>query len=462
MKTPSLRFRLLLLSSVSIAIALLVAGFAIALLFSSHIERSQRVQLEHQLLRLAALVAPDSAMPELRQAMPDPRYESPAGGLYWQVTDPDTHATARSRSLWDTVLPYPAAAPINHTPTVVDLTDPAGQPLVALVQRLSFERDAGQTDRVLDLVVAETTSGVDAANAAFRSDLVRALAVLALVLIGAGWLQVLLGLAPLDVIKRGIAAIRSGNSHHLEGAFPKEVMPLVAEVNELLDLQERSIAFARERAADLAHGLRTSLTLLNGHAYSLRQQGSDGPAAAIESLVDDMTATIDHQLRLSRLRHRSRSDRQSTLIAPVLDKIVATLRLTPAGQNVNWSIAVPPDGQVALDTMDLTELLGVLVENATKWAKTAVSLTVAASDNERVKICIEDDGPGLDEAQIQSLGQRGQRFDSSQPGYGLGLAIAREIVSLNDADLQFARSGLGGLSVAVLLPSGAGNRALPR
>ena len=380
----------------------------------------------------------------------------PAGGLYWQVTDPDTHATARSRSLWDTVLPYPTAAPISHTPTWrTSQTLPDGRWWPSFSGCPSKGMPA-KPIASLDLVVAETTSGVDAANAAFRSDLVRALAVLALVLIGAGWLQVLLGLAPLDVIKRGIAAIRSGNSHHLEGAFPKEVMPLVAEVNELLDLQERSIAFARERAADLAHGLRTSLTLLNGHAYSLRQQGSDGPAAAIESLVDDMTATIDHQLRLSRLRHRSRSDRQSTLVAPVLDKIVATLRLTPAGQNVNWSIAVPPDGQVALDTMDLTELLGVLVENATKWAKSAVSLAVEVSDNDRVMICIEDDGPGLDEAQIQSLGQRGQRFDSSQPGYGLGLAIAREIVSLNGADLQFARSALGGLSVGVLLPRARG------
>ena len=461
MKAPSLRFRLLLLSSVSIAVALLVAGFAIALLFSSHIERSQRAQLEHQLLRLAALVQPGPAMPELRQAMPDPRYESPAGGLYWQLTDPDTHATTRSRSLWDTVLPYPATDLVDHTPVVAGMTDPAGLPLVALVQRLSFERDGGLNDRVLDLVVAETTSGVDAANAAFRSDLVRALAVLALVLISAAWVQVMLGLAPLDVIKRGIAAIRSGHSHHIEGAFPKEVMPLVAEVNELLDLQERSIAFARERAADLAHGLKTSLTLLNGHAYNLRQQGSDGPAAAIEALVDDMTATIDHQLRLSRLRHRSRSDRQSTSLAPVVDKVVAALRLTSPGRDIQWSIAVPADSDVALDTMDLTELLGVLVENATKWTKTTVSLA-AESQADRLLLRVEDDGPGLDEAQMQSLGQRGQRFDNSQPGYGLGLAIAREIVSLNGAELQFARSGLGGLSVSVLLPQGAGNRALPR
>jgi signal transduction histidine kinase len=461
LKTPSLRFRLLLLSSASIAVALLVAGFAIALLFASHIERSQRAQLEHQLLRLAALVEPGPAMPELRQAMPDPRYESPAGGLYWQVTDPDTHATSRSRSLWDTVLPYPVAALVDRTPIAAKLTDPAGLPLVALVQRLSFERDGGIGDRILDLVVAETTSGVDAANTAFRSDLVRALAVLALVLISAGWLQVMLGLAPLAVIKRGIAAIRSGHSHHLEGAFPKEVMPLVSEVNELLDLQERSIAFARERAADLAHGLKTSLTLLNGHAYSLRQQGSDGPAAAIETLVDDMTATIDHQLRLSRLRHRSRSDRQSTILAPIVDKVVAALRLTAAGQEIRWKIAVPPDSQVGLDAMDLTELLGVLVENATKWAKTTVSLTTEAQAD-RLLLCVEDDGPGLDEAQMQLLGQRGQRFDNAQPGYGLGLAIAREIVLLNGAELQFARSGLGGLSVSVLLPPAAGNRALPR
>ena len=144
-----------------------------------------------------------------------------------------------------------------------------------------------------------------------------------------------------------------------------------------------------------------------------------------------------------------------------MNKVVAALRLTAAGQKIEWKVAISPNSLVALDTMDLTELLGVLVENATKWARATVSLT-AEPQGDRLLLRVEDDGPGLDEAQTQLLGQRGQRFDNTQPGYGLGLAIAREIVSLNGAELQFARSELGGLSVSVLLPQGAGNRALPR
>lgn len=453
MKSPSLKLRLLLVSATSIALALLVAGLAITAIFSSHLERSLATGLEAQLARLVALIDPDQAEPRLMQPMSDPRYDTPAGGLYWQINDPSTGKATRSRSLWDTVLTIEATLPANGNIRVAKTSGPDDDETLALGRRLSFERDAGGDERVLEVFVAEDTEGIRAANAAFQGDLLRALAILAVVLIVATWAQVTLGLSPLDVIKRGIAAIRAGRSKTLDGRYPIEVMPLVNEVNDLLAVQDRSIEFARTRAADLAHGLKTSLTLLNGEAHALRRAGNAAAAAAIERLTADMSAVVDHQLRLSRLRHRARADLRSTPLAEVAGKVIAALKMTPEGRELEWDIDIPQGAVIALDAMDLTELLGVFLENATKWARRHVAIH-ARSAQEDVRITIADDGPGLDDDALSLLGQRGRRLDESRPGSGLGLAIGREIVSLNDGSLSFSRAAQGGLEVNVVMRAG--------
>lgn len=453
MKAPSLRLRLLLVSAASIAFALLIAGIAIAATFANHVERSLRTDLEAQLVRLVALVDPDLATPRLTQPMPDPRYETPAGGIYWQIKDPDTGALTRSRSLWDAVLILPTPLPEDGTIVAAHVDDPGGDEALALGRRLSFERDGTGGDRMLEIMVAQGTHGIESANAAFRSDLVRALAILAVALIGATWLQVTLGLSPLGIIKRGIGAIRSGQAKALEGDFALEVMPLVSEVNDLLAAQERSIEFARERAADLAHGLKTSLTLLNGQAYALRQSRNEAAANMIETLTAGMSEAIDHQLRLSRLRHRSRSDFRCTPVAHVARKVIAAVRMTPEGRKLNWHSAIPDQAIIALDTMDLTELLGVVLENAAKWARQRVSIS-AAVQRGQVSLRVEDDGPGLDDQALATLGERGRRIDEMRSGSGIGLSIAREIIALNDGSLTFARGHLGGLQVDIVMQAG--------
>ena len=454
MRAPSLRLRLLLVSAASIAVALLIAGIAISSMFSNHIERSRTVGLESQLARLVALIDPDLASPHLTQSMSDPRYETPAGGIYWQISDPTDGTVTRSRSLWDTVLKFEMPLPEDGTVRVAKIAGPDSEEALALGRRLSFERDGAAADRVLEVFVAEDTDGIRAADAAFQAELLLALAIVALVLIGATWVQVTLGLSPLDTIKRGVAAIRTGRAKALDGNYPAEVTPLVSEVNDLLATQDRSIEFARTRAADLAHGLKTSLTLLNGEAHELRRSGNATAAAAIENLTAGMSEVIDHQLRLSRLRHRSRSDLRSTLVAGAAGKVIAALKMTPEGRTLDWRVDIPEAAAIALDMMDLTELLGVFLENATKWARHRVDVS-ARSANGKVELTVTDDGPGLDSAALAKLGQRGRRIDETRPGSGLGLAIGREIVTLNGGSLSFGRSPAGGLQVDVVLNAGS-------
>jgi signal transduction histidine kinase len=446
-RSRSLRLRLLILSAATVAIALLLAGIAITAIFANHVERNLESQLQAQMTRLTALLTVTAASPNLTAPMVDPRFDVPAGGLYWQIADEAGVALLRSRSLWDETIPKPAEVPDESS--LMRVSDPAGMSALALTRRLVFETDDGSPARTLLLTIAERTDGIDAANAAFRDDLALALTILGVALMLAAAVQIQLGLRPLDAVQRGIATIRSGGAPHLSGNYPTEVMPLVTEVNELLDLQERSIAFARSRAADLAHGLKTSLTLLNGEAAAMRRAGADETANRVEAIAGDMLATVDHQLRLSRLRLRTRLERQSTPLAPAVDRIVETLRRTPAGAELDWQLDLPATMSFALDRMDLMELLGVLLENAGQWARTRVAVSA-----EGAILRIEDDGPGVDTLALGSLGERGVRADQSVPGTGLGLAIAREIVAINGGSLNFGRSALGGLRVEVSIGSG--------
>lgn len=450
MNIGSLRLRLLLLAAASLIVVLVVAGLAFAATFANHSQRVLADHLRAELDRVVALVDADAEQPGLARPMPDARYETPAGGIYWQIRDPATGITSRSRSLWDVALDAAALPPGGDTVTATAV-GPDGQRVLLVGQSLAFERQ-GQADRQLEVAVAEDLSDVDAANASFQSDLVRSLAILALILMATSWATIELGLSPLARIKQGIARISSGGAKSLSGNYPTEVMPLVNEVNELLKVQEQSIEFARERAADLAHGLKTSLTLLNGEAFELQRAGNTTSAARIEQLTGAMTDTIDHQLRLSRLRHRVRADGQATPLADATRKVVAAVRATPSGQERQWHAAIDAGARVAVDAMDLSELLGVVLENAAEWAKSAVTVTSTAGTPGKVRIAVSDDGPGLDDAALATIGQRGKRLDEQRPGTGLGLAIAREIVALNGGSIGFSHASPTGLTVTIELP----------
>jgi signal transduction histidine kinase len=444
MRFASLRLRQLALAAVSLVLVLAVAGYAFAAIFADHAQRSLASRLTAELNRLVAVTDATVEPPQLLSPLPDARYDTPAGGIYWQLLDPASSATVRSRSLWDARL---AASAIGNAVVTERGAGPARQTVLVVSQTLTFEGPGG-TERPLQLSVAENLADVEAANASFQSDLVRALAVIAIALLGTYWLTVEIGLAPLKRIKRDVARIRSGEAHELEGSYPTEVVPLVGEVNELIGLQEQSIAFARERAADLAHGLKTSLTLMNGEAFELERAGQTEAARRIERLTETMTNTVDHQLKLSRLRHRVRSDRHATPLAEVTDKVIAAVRATPKGRELTWTTQIPAGLTVRLDVMDLSELLGVVLENAAEWAASSVRVSTTASA-ERVVLTISDDGPGLDEGAIAQLGERGRRLDEARPGSGLGLAIAREIVTLNGGKLSFSRAAEGGLAAAI-------------
>lgn len=451
MRPAGLRLRLLLGAAAWIGGALLIAGFGISYLFSAHVERTARLDLTAQLNRLIALVDIKADPPALRQPLADPRFGVPFGGLYWQITDIKSGETGRSRSLWDGALVLKQPLVVPGQVYQVELSGPDGAPAIGLARRLDFHADDGTT-REFAIVMAENRAGIEAAIAAFRSDLARALLILGIVLVLAAWAQVTIGLAPLNKIRKGIAAIRTGGNRRLEGRFPREVMPLTDEVNALIENQENSIAFARARAADLAHALKTQLTVLAAEAHELRLRGLDAEAHKIETIMVAMSETINHQLSLSRLRFRTRAEHYAVALDEVLSKLVKTLSRTPHGERIAWHLKLPEGENVDLDRPDLNELLGILLDNASQWAKSQVRID-ATRHAQTILLTIADDGPGLEPEQIARLGERGQRLDERKSGTGIGIAIAQEIVELNHAQLHFDRDPrLGGLRVRLSLP----------
>jgi len=451
--TPrSLRLRLLAGAGLWIALALLVAGTAIAYMFIASVERDQQRDLAATFSRVVALIDPALSPPGLTGVLTDPRYDTPFGGLYWQVEDIAQGDIGRSRSLWDFVLQSAALPAADTGALFTTLAGPSGQTLSALVRDIRLKTVTATL--ALRVTIAEDRAALDATIARFGWELATALLLLGGALIAAAWLQVHLGLSPLQKLRAGIEAIRRGEGDRLEGDFPAEVMPLTAEVNELLRSQQASIDFARARAADLAHGLKTPLAVLATTADTLRSKSDPETAALVEQLAGEMADRVDYHLRLSRLRLRTRTHTLSASLGEALRRTVAVLRKTHDGEQLEWALELGEPLAVDIDDHDLVELVGVLLENAAKWARSNVHVEARRTGG-MAEVRISDDGPGLSEEQIAGLGTRGRKLDESKKGSGLGVSIALDIVALNNGTLDFERSERGGLLITLQLPLSA-------
>ena len=330
MTRNSLWLRLVVGGAAAILVALTIAGIALTVLFERHVARTIAGDLDVHLRQLLAGIDVD---PEGRLIVTrppaDPRFADPLSGLYWQIGD-DRGQLLRSRSLWDTTLSLPVdevvAGDVHHH----EATGPAGARLL-IAERQVRLTIASQSVPVR-AAVAVDLARVTAAGTAFAKELAVALALLGLVLAAATSVQVALGLRPLDALRKGIADIRSGGSLRLPQAVPTEVLPLVEEVNALLDSQDQEIEHSRGRAADLAHGLKTPLAALAADAARLRERGESTIALDIEVVGDTMRRHVDRELARARVRGRARRGTgASTELAPLVRSLIATLSRTPSG-----------------------------------------------------------------------------------------------------------------------------------
>jgi len=297
---------------------------------------------------------------------------------------------------------------------------------------------------------------VSAPRAAVRAPLWEAmttlaisLAVLGLALVLAIGLQVRLGLRPLEQLRQAVVNVRTGRSERLPAEQPLEILPLVSELNGLLEQNAANLERARRHVANLAHGLKTPLATL---AIALSERGRDA-TGELHSLVLLMERRIRHHLGRARAAALSGPTRAQTLIAPHIADVGNVLGKIYADKRIALAQNVPRDLAVACEQQDFDEMLGNLLDNAFRcWARNKVEIHALHDDGRTVSIVIEEDGPGLRRDQIPQVLRAGERIDESAPGFGFGLPITRELAELYGGELNLDASVLGGLRVKLRLP----------
>jgi signal transduction histidine kinase len=298
------------------------------------------------------------------------------------------------------------------------------------------------------LAVALQAEDIREAVRSFASELVPFLLLIGTLLAAASWVQVSIGLRPLTAVRTRLAAIRSGEVQRLGKEFPDEVRPLAEEIDALLNERENAIEKAKGRAADLAHGFKTPLQVLNVEAERLKSKGESEIASEISSLTEAMRRHVDRELARARLSYSAKDAKAG--VKAVIDRVVRVMQRTPQGQDLEWSLSVPQELNARIDADDLAEVLGNLIENAALHAKSSVSIT-ARSQAGNIEIAVADDGPGIAEERQREILERGRRLDTRSDGAGLGLAIVTDVLDAWGGSLALA-NGNPGLIATVYLP----------
>ena len=444
--TGSLSRRMILVAGVWITLLLAGGGFALDRVLTDAITQNNNDQLEYVLrsLILTAEIGPEGEVISSRDAVADQRFLEPGSGLYWQVSAPGVDRYP-SRSLWDRQLAY--GSPHHDTAIHVYDSDQFG-----IEEKLRVvERDVvlpGSPVR-WRFQVAQSRAGLDGSITVLRRTLVRSFALLGLGLIVMAALQTFYGLWPLRRVRMEIQRMRAGQSDRVSDAMPVEVAPMVEELNALIEHNERQAEEARRHAGNLAHALKTPLTVIMNAATAQ----ADDLAETVVREARTMRRQVDHHLARARAVGRRGSAHSRADVWPSVESVErAVARLY---RHVRIDMDGPKDLQVHVERQDLDEMLGNLIENAAKYGGGSVFVTVRAEAG-YVELLVEDDGTGIPEADRLRIFDRGVRLDTGKPGTGLGLAIVRDVAEIYGGTVALEESeDLGGLLVRLRLPAAA-------
>ena len=455
MRANSLALRLFLWAAGWTIAIVLVTGIVLSSLYRDAVERAFDGRLQVYLRTLVAdLAAPEVPDDKLAQGVSEPLFDLPLSGWYWQVTQLDTAKpeVRASRSLWDGGLPR---LPVPTSAAAVGVRSgyvngPEDQKL-RLVERSVDLGDEGN----FIVAVAGDAAEIEDDIRGFTRALFVTFCALALVLLLTTAFQVQFGLAPLKRISQQLAAIRSGQAERLEGNFPVEIAPLAREANALLDANREIVERARTHVGNLAHALKTPLSVVMNEAAA---RADDPLAQKVREQADVMRDQITRHLERARMAARLTVVGSVTDVAPVVHAIARTMEKTNRDKDLRLRVDMPEGAQFRGEQQDVEEMVGNLVDNACKWAASQVFIEVLVEAphqtgaGPRLRIIVDDDGRGLSEAERAQVSRRGQRLDESKPGSGLGLSIVTDLAALYGGSLSLAGAPTGGLRAELVLP----------
>lgn len=448
----SLRQRILLISLLAIIAVMTLTGLFFSRQYHAGLERRLDQELIQYLEQIAAELAFDeNGQLEAPANLSDQRFQRAYSGYYWQVDDPLGNELERSRSMWDFSLELPVDIHVPGTMHRYEVDGPVGQQLIVQETTLLVATPTGT--RHFRISAAASVASITEQRKHFTRDLIPYLLFMAALLAASSWLQSYIALNPLRHLPADLKRVERNPGERLHKTYPAEIQPLVGAVNHLLDTQDKTLETARKRAADLAHGLKSALTALQLQVKRLALKTPD-TADNMSQLIDVLESKVHQELARSRLVSSPSQRSANASLGDSLTQIIRTLQRTPRGELLDWNLDLHGDYNVAVDPHDLMELLGNILENAGKWANNSVHV-LARTREHKVLVRIDDDGPGVDLANIDKLSERGLRADQKVAGTGLGLAIVRDIADIYHIGLHIQNRRTAGLRVELEIPRAA-------
>jgi len=420
-------------------------------------ERSLRDLLNAQMVALISSAEQDESghvVPRLQEQ--ESRLTVPGSGLY-AAAMAGQEIYWRSPSAEGSVADFgPPQQP--GSPSFRSLTDLHGARLAAISRGLQWE-DAGR----LTLVVASDLTASDKQLKRFRKGLIGGFGGVGLLLLAALAALLRLGLAPLRRLAREIRAVERGEREQLDDRWPEELQGVVANLNTLLDAERTRISRYRDTLGNLAHSLKTPLSVLRATFTSGAPGTSEAAVKVVGEQVDRMNAIVEHQLRRAATSGGVSVGQPAVQLLPIAQDLRRTLLKAHARKDFAIELAIPTELQFVGDRDDLTEALGNLMDNAAKWCRSQVRVTAALRSDtgagQKLELAVDDDGPGIPEEQRDRVLLRGARADEHTPGHGLGLAMVRDMAGLYGGRLTLDESPRGGCRVELRLPGRALSKA---
>ena len=446
----SLAVRVVGMSSLWTIAALLAVGILISALYRQAAEDGFSALLEAQLFNLINTVTiNDAGYLSGSPNLGDLKYVQPQSGWYWEIVpvSQDLRGRLSSSSLGYASIP---SEPVQKVPFEFNYQRTYAEPGLngEELQILETEVVLDESNRAARFRVMGNKSELAQDISAFDRRLALYLAIVGLgsVVINAG--VILLALRPLRTVRHALARVRAGKAEKLEGTFPIEIAPLAEEMNALVANNRRIVERARTQVGNLAHSLKTPIAVLVNEAD--RIGGASGQI--VKDQGSRMREQVQHYLDRARVAAQSESVIYRTPVSPVLDRLLRVIdKLNPDVEYL-YENQAPANLIFAGERQDYEEIVGNLIENASKWAKSRVSLTCRLAGDGFFETIIEDDGPGLSEDERNRAVKRGQRFDETTPGSGLGLSIVSDTAKEYQGSLRLEEARLGGLAVIVTLP----------
>jgi signal transduction histidine kinase len=453
MRFNSLAFRLFASAAAWTLVVLPVTAILLVSIYRGALERNFDARLNVYMTSLvASSTTGGSRQPQEPAPLGEPVFTVPFSGWYWQVKplNGSDRPLYVSDSLLDQQLKLPSQTEVSPDKTLTRRAyepGPEGQHLRVLEREI---RPAGPNSTPYSYAVAGDGDEIDRDLSEFTRLLIAALGVLGLGLLVATYFQVRYGLSPLGNIRKDLAAIRSGKAEKLEGELPYEIRPLQQELNALIQSNREIVDRARTHVGNLAHALKTPLSVISNEARS-----HQGPfATKVVEQAEVMRMQITHHLDRARVAARSSVIGDVTDVDQVLQGLKRALDRLHEERGLDLEITASSGLKFQGEKQDFEEMVGNLLDNACKWAKSRVSASATRENGaRRFTVTVDDDGPGLHEAERKKVVKRGQRIDESKPGSGLGLSIVADLAHLYKGRFELEPSPDGGLRARLELPA---------